>query len=313
MTDVVVIGAGPAGVVAALRAADLGARTALIARDDFGGMAADDGPVPVRTLAHAARLLRDARQLGRYGISVSEPTVDYLRLLGRVREVVGAVRTRAALRAQIAEAGVIVHERAGAARFVDAFTIETPTGLRLSAEKIILCTGGMSRRLPIPGFELTATHSAAWSLTEAPATMLVVGAGATGAQVASIFNAFGTRVELLEAGPRILSTEDEDVSRAMAESFRQAGIGVREAFGKIESFERTPAGVRMVFSKDGSRQTAEAAVVVVAVGWTANTADLQLQAAGVETDPRGFIRVDSELRTSAPHIYAAGDVTGRLM
>src|SRR6187401_3182842 len=92
MIDVLVIGAGPAGVVAALRAADLGARTALVTRDEFGGMAANDGPVPVRTLAHAARLMREARQLGQYGIAVSEPVLNYTRLLARVREVTHEVR-----------------------------------------------------------------------------------------------------------------------------------------------------------------------------------------------------------------------------
>ena len=119
MLDVVVIGAGPAGVLAALRAADLGARTALVTRDEFGGMAANDGPVPVRTLAHAARLIREARQLGQYGIAVSEPVLDYPRLLARVREVVDDVRAHSALRSQIDSAGVTVHERAGTARFAD--------------------------------------------------------------------------------------------------------------------------------------------------------------------------------------------------
>lgn len=311
--DVVVIGAGPAGLLAALRAGDLGARTALVTRDEFGGMAAHDGPVPVRTLAQAARLLRDARQLGRYGISVSEPVLDYARLLTRVREVAGDVRAQAALREQVAAAGVTVHEHAGAARFVDPHTIETQGGLRLRAEKFILCSGGVSRRLPIPGFELTATHSDAWSLTAVPPTMVVVGGGATGAQVASIFTAFGTRVQLFEAGARILPTEDEEVSTAVAESFRQSGMVVREAFGSIERFERTPGGVRMVFSRDGVRNSAEAALVVVAVGWTADTSALNLAAAGVETDSRGFVRVDAHLRTSAQHIFAAGDVTGRMM
>src|SRR6266566_3593238 len=101
MFDVIVIGAGPAGVFAALRAGDLGARTALITRDEFGGMAANDGPVPVRTLAHAARLIREARQLGRYGVAVSEPVLDYPRLIARVREVVGDVRAPSAFRQQI--------------------------------------------------------------------------------------------------------------------------------------------------------------------------------------------------------------------
>ncbi|NOK15568.1 dihydrolipoyl dehydrogenase family protein [Corallococcus carmarthensis] len=311
--DVVVVGAGPAGLLAALRAGDLGARTALVTRDEFGGMAAHDGPVPVRTLAQAARLLRDARQLGRYGISVTEPVLDYQRLLERVREVTGDVRTHAALREQIAAAGVTVHEHAGTASFADPHTLETQRGPRFRAEKFILCSGGVSRRLPIPGFDLTKTHSDAWSLTSVPPTMVVVGGGATGVQVASVFTDFGTRVQLFQAEARILPTEDDDVSAAVAESFRQAGMVVREAFGTIERFETAPDGVRMVFSRDGVRDSAEAALVVVAVGWTADTAALNLAAAGVETDSRGFVRVDAQLRTSAPHIFAAGDVTGRLM
>jgi dihydrolipoamide dehydrogenase len=118
MTDVLVIGAGPAGVLAALRAADLGARTTLVASAEFGGMAANDGPVPVRTLAHAGRLIREARQLGQYGVSVSEPVLDYTRLLARVREVAGDVRAHSSLREQIDSLGVTVHEQVGAARSI---------------------------------------------------------------------------------------------------------------------------------------------------------------------------------------------------
>jgi dihydrolipoamide dehydrogenase len=313
MLDVIVIGAGPAGVFAALRAADLGAKTALITRGEFGGMAANDGPVPVRTLAQAARLIREARQLGQYGITVSEPMLDYPRLLERVRTVVKDVRLHSALRAQIDSLQVAVHEHAGTARFADSHTVETESGLRLQGEKIIICAGGVSRRLSVPGFEFTATHSDAWILTSVPPSMLVIGGGATGAQVASIFNAFGSRVELFEAGPRILASEDEDVSTVVAEAFRQAGIQVRENFGRIESFEKTSSGVRMIFSKNGARNSAEAALVVAAVGWEANTARLNLSTAGIELDHRGFVRVDSYLQTSVPYIFAAGDVTGRMM
>ena len=311
--DVVVIGAGPAGVLAALRAGDLGARTALVTRDEFGGMAANDGPVPVRTLAHAARLMREARQLGQYGISVSEPTLDYRTLLERVRDIVADMRAHSSLRQQIDAAGVAVHERAGTARFTGSHTIRTDSGLQLSAEKFIICTGGASRRLSVPGFDLTNTHSDAWGLTSVPDSMLVIGAGATGMQVASIFNAFGSKIQLFQAGPRILPLEDEDVSEAVAAAFRDAGIVVRESFGAIDAFEKTATGVRMRFSKDGVRDSAEAALAVVAVGWVANTAGLDLPAVGVETDPRGFLRVDPYLRTSVPHVFAAGDVTGRIM
>ena len=311
--DLLVVGGGPAGVVAAIRGGDLGARTALITRDGFGGMAALDGPVPVRTLAHAARLARDAAQLGRYGITVSAPTVDYGRLLARVREVVDETREHALFRRQVDAAGVAIHEHVGLARFVDPHTVETSDGRRFRAEKIVLCTGGVSRRLDLPGFELTATHSDAFALTAVPPTMIVVGAGATGVQVASIFHAVGTRVQLFQAGPRIVPTEDEDVSAAIADAFRAAGIGVHEDFGTIESFERADAGVRMWFTNDGARSSAEAAVVVMAVGWVAGTAGLELATAGVELTERGFIKVDAALRTTAAHVFAAGDVTGRLM
>ena len=313
MIDVLVIGGGPAGVVAALRAADSGAKTTLVTRDEFGGMAANDGPVPVRTLAHAARLIRDAHQLGRYGIVVGEPSVDYPRLLARVREVVGEVQTNSTFRAQINALAVNVHENAGSARFIDPHTVETASGLRLSAAKIIICTGGISRQLTVPGSQLTATHSDAWNLTSIPESILVLGGGATGVQVASVFNAFGSKIQLFHAGRRMLPTEDEDVSSAVASAFRDSGVVVREDFGIVESFETIPAGVRMWFSKDGQRDSVEASLVVSAIGWKANTADLDLVKAGVETDERGFIQVDEFLRTSSQDIFAAGDVTGRLM
>jgi pyruvate/2-oxoglutarate dehydrogenase complex dihydrolipoamide dehydrogenase (E3) component len=313
MLDVVVLGAGPAGVLAALRAADLGARTALVTRGEFGGMAANDGPVPVRTLAHAARLIREARQLGRYGISAIPPELEYGALLERVHEVVSDVRAHSALRNQIASLSVTVHEQAGLARFADRNTVETESGLRLRASRFIICTGGASRRLSVPGAELTHTHSDAWSLTSVPRSMLVIGGGATGLQVASIFNAFGSRVQLFQAGPRILPSEDEDVSAAMATAFRDAGVVVREGFGTIECFEKTPAGVRMGFSRNGHREYAEAELAVVAVGWVANTGGMDLPRAGVELDERGFVRVDPHLQTTAQHVWAAGDVTGRMM
>jgi dihydrolipoamide dehydrogenase len=311
--DVLVVGAGPAGVVAALRAGDLGAKTALVTRAEFGGMAANDGPVPVRTLAQAARLLREARQLGRYGISVSEPVLEYPRLLERVREVVADVRAHSAWRAQIDAAGVTVHEGVGDMRFLDAHTLAAASGQRFEAKKVVLCTGGSSRRLSVPGAELTCTHSDAWSLREVPPSMLVIGGGATGAQVASIFGAFGTRVQLFQSGPRILPTEDEDVSREVAEAFRRSGMVVREGFGVIESFEKTANGIRMRFSKNGVQENAEAALAVVAAGWVANSAGLDLGKAGVETTERGFVRVDEHLQTSASHVYAAGDITGHLL
>jgi dihydrolipoamide dehydrogenase len=311
--DVVVIGAGPAGVIAALRAARLGARTALVTRDDFGGMAANDGPVPVRTLAHAARLMREARQLPRYGITAGEPSLDYGSLLERVREVAHTVRTHSLLREDLERAGVTIYEHAGIARFSDAETVESASGPPLRARKFIICVGGVSRRLPVDGFDLTSTHSDAWVLTAVPPSMLVIGAGATGVQVASIFNAFGSRVHLVEAAPRILMSEDHDVSRAVRDALAASGIQIVEDAGVIERFEPCADGVRLVCSRGSAQQRIDATVAVVAVGWVAAATGLNLDAVGVQTDQSGYVRVDDQMRTTAAHIFAAGDVTGRSM
>jgi len=229
------------------------------------------------------------------------------------RLVIESTSLPVAERERIDALGVTIHEHVGSVRFADPHTIVTTAGLRLQAEKIIICTGGVSRRLPVPGFEFTSTHSDAWRLTAVPPSMLVIGGGDAGLQVASIFNAFGSQVQILETAPRILLHADDDVAAAVAAAFRASGIVVRENFGAIESFEKTAAGVRMNFSKGGHRGSAEAALAVMAVGWTADTASMGLATAGVELNQRGFVEVDEYLRTSAPHIFAAGDVTGRLM
>jgi pyruvate/2-oxoglutarate dehydrogenase complex dihydrolipoamide dehydrogenase (E3) component len=312
-SDVVVIGAGPAGVMAATRAAELGARTTLVTRGEFGGMAATDGPVPVRTLAQAARLMRGAGRLDCFGIETGTAVLDYSRLLEHVQRVVTQVQQHAVLRQDIERLGITFHENAGNAGFVDAHTIETRSGLRLQADQFILCTGGLSRALSVPGAELTVTHSDAWGLKKVPASILVVGAGATGAQVASIFSAFGSRIHLFQRAARIIPTEDEDVSAAVAAAFRSQGIDVREDFGAIDSFERTQAGIRMNFSREGIRDSVEAELAVVAAGWVADTAGLNLPAAGVRLNARGYVEVNARLRTSAPHIHAAGDITGQWM
>ena len=130
MAHVIVIGAGPAGAFAAYRAAGLGATTTLVTRDEFGGMAANDGPVPIRTLAHAVRLIREARQLDRYGIAVGEPVLNYPRLLERVREVAGEVGAHSARREDLDRMGVTIHEKVGTASFVDPHTIETASGAK---------------------------------------------------------------------------------------------------------------------------------------------------------------------------------------
>ncbi|HET9300742.1 MAG TPA: NAD(P)/FAD-dependent oxidoreductase [Candidatus Polarisedimenticolaceae bacterium] len=311
--NVVVVGAGPAGVMAAQRAAELGASVTLVTRDRFGGMAAHDGPIPVRTLAHAAWMVREARSLSRYGIAGALPEVDYAKLLSRVREVVSEVGLHSGLRRTLEQSGVAVHENAGTVAFTEPHVLRGQRGPRLQTDRVVLCTGGLPRRLDVPGAELALSHSAAWSLTAVPASMIVIGGGMTGLQVASIFQAFGSKVQLFQSGPRILSGEDEEVSRAVAQGLRADGMVVEEGFGTIERFDPVPDGTRMTYGKDGTRGSAEAAVVISAVGWGADTEGLNLPGAGIELDVKGFVKVDAHLRTTAPHVFAAGDVIGGSM
>jgi len=276
-------------------------------------MAANDGPVPVRTLAQAARLIREARQLPLYGIAGGEPSLDYVRLLARVRDVTETARRHTLLRDDLERAGVAIYEQAGPARFTDAHTVESDNAPLLQAGKVIICSGGAPRPMAVPGFELTATHSDAWHLSSVPPSLLVIGAGATGVQVASIFNAFGARVHLVEIAPRILMTEDREVSEAVRAALAESGIEVIENAGTIDRFERCAAGVRLIRSSGDGWRSVDAAVAVVAAGWVAATAGLDLARAGVQTDRRGFVQVDTYLQTTAPHVFAAGDVIGRAL
>lgn len=309
--DVVVVGAGPAGTLAAARAGELGAKTALVTRGAFGGMAANEGPIPVRTLAHAARLVREARQLPRYGIVVGEARLDYQKLIARAFEVVSQARTHSTLLEQVQRSGVALFEDAGTACFADAHSIQSERAPILQADRIVICTGGVSRKLGVPGDELTVTPADAFSLTELPESLLVIGAGATGVQVASIFNGLGSRITLCQAGPRIIPTEDADVSAEVARAFTEHGMTVYQNAGRIARFERVPGGVRTTW-QDGPAPL-ETQYVVAAIGWAASTEELRLRAAGVAIDARGFIEVDEFLRTNVEYVYAAGDVIGRSM
>jgi pyruvate/2-oxoglutarate dehydrogenase complex dihydrolipoamide dehydrogenase (E3) component len=311
--DVLVIGAGPAGTAAAIRAAELGATAALVTRDAFGGMSANEGPIPVRTLAHAARLAREARQLPRYGIPAPDPNLNYAQLVARTGEVVHEAREHSNLLDKVRETGVSLYEHAGTASFSDPHTIRSERGPTFRAGRIVICAGGLSRPLRVPGAELSVTPADAFGLVRVPQSLVVIGSGATGAQVASIFNAFGSSITLLESGPRIIRTEDADVSRAVARAFREDGIDVREQYGSVERLEPAPKGIRVVLGADVARETLEAEYAVCAIGWIADTVGLNLAAAGVRVDSRGFIEVDSYLRTSVPHVYAAGDIIGRSM
>ena len=312
MYDVIVIGGGPAGVTAALRARELGATVALVERGRLGGTCTNDGCVPTRVLAHAARLLRETAQHEAYGLIGPRPEVDFARLIDSTHQVVAAVHEKKCLIKHLEDSGVETYLGGGPARFSDAHTIETAGGDRFSAERFILCLGGHARKLPFPGAELALTHSDLWNLRQLPRRLAVVGGAATGCQLASIMNTFGSKVTLLDVAPQILPIEDAAVAEALTKAFTDRGITIISGMSGVERLEKTDDGLRLVYKKDDAPHELAVDAVIVAVGWPGNVEGLGLEEVGVKTE-RGYITVDDALRTSVPHIFAAGDVNGRMM
>ena len=312
MFELVVIGGGPAGVTAALRARELGATVALVERGNMGGVCTNDGCVPTRVLARAARLVRDAEQFADYGLLGAPPAVDFARLLNRTQRIVYEIQEKKQLRRKLEAAGARVMDRTGDARFVDPHTLALGDGSRVSGEKFVVCAGGHARRMDFPGAEHSITHSDVWMMNDLPPSVAIVGAAATGCQLASVFAAFGSRVHLLEVAPRILGGEDEMVSDCVARAFSRRDIQLLTGIGGVDRIERRDNLLRLFYTQGGEARTLDAEAVVLAVGWPGNVEALNPGAAGVETR-RGYVVVDDCLRTSAPHVFAAGDVTGRMM
>ncbi|MDQ3492101.1 MAG: NAD(P)/FAD-dependent oxidoreductase [Chloroflexota bacterium] len=311
--DVLVLGGGPAGVTAALRAAELGAEVTLLERTLLGGTCTDDGCAPTRVLARAARLVRDAAQAPAYGIELPPADVDFAALLSETQRIVYRLHEKKQLRHHLERVGVTVHEGVGGARFVGRGSVGLPDGRRLEADRIIVCVGGHARRLPIPGGELALTHSDIWGLDRLPGSMSIVGGAATGVQLATIFESFGTQVRLLEMAPRLLPAEDELISTTLAASLQQRGVEVITGIDGVERLERWRGGVRLVYrDAAGTERLCEDQLAVFAVGWPANVEELEPSAGGVRTE-RGRIVVDDTLRTTAANVFAAGDATGRMM
>jgi pyruvate/2-oxoglutarate dehydrogenase complex dihydrolipoamide dehydrogenase (E3) component len=312
MFNVIVIGGGPAGVTAALRARELGATVALVERGELGGTCTNDGCVPTRVLARAARLMRAAGQFESYGLVGEAPTVDFPGLLALTQQTVYKIHEKKQLMAHLEQAGVTVYANAGNAQFEDEHTVTLADGTRLQGEKFILCAGGRARRLSFLGGEYVLTHSDVWSLKNLPRTIALVGGAATGCQLASIFAAFGTRVWLLEVHEHILGREDSLLSQVMDGAFRRRGIEIVTGINSVERIVKTDGALEFWYSQQDQSRMLSVEAVILASGWPGNADGLNLSAANVKSE-RGYVIIDDYLRTSAPHIFAAGDINGRMM
>jgi dihydrolipoamide dehydrogenase len=302
--DCIVIGSGPGGYVAAIRAAQLGLKTAVVERDKLGGRCLNYACIPAKAVLRSADLLTEIRESEEFGLKVSGVEVDYAAVQARRAKVVSTLTSGVA--GLFKKDGIDVIEGNGKLTadgdvLVDVFDAEP---LTIGAGSVILATGSVPR--PIPGVQFGGRvigTEEAWALPEVPARLAVVGAGASGAEIASAFARLGSEVLLLEALDRVLPTEDADISRLVERGLKRQGIGVHTGTPVAD----VSSGETSVSFAYGS-ESAEADYLVIAAGRGADVEGLGLDEAGVALGERGLIQVDGALRTSRAGVYAIGDL-----
>ena len=308
--DLVVVGSGPGGYVAAIRAAQLGLRTAVVEKDELGGTCLNWGCIPTKAWIVSAHLLGQIRRAREFGIEVGEPAVRWDWLLERkdrvVRQLTGGVG--ALLRGRGVE---IVR---GTARLPSPGRVVVAradgTAAELATRHVLIATGAESW-LP-PGFALDGTRVVtsreALSLPAQPGRMAVLGGGVIGCEFAGFFAALGTKVTLIEMLPRLVAPEDDEISQALERELRKRGIEVLTGT-RVEDRRDGPDGAVVLVLAGG--RTVEVDTVLVAAGRRPYTAGLGAAELGIALEPRGGVRVDERLRTTVPGCYAIGDVTDR--
>ncbi len=307
--DVIVLGGGPAGYVAAIRSAQLGMATAVVEREKLGGVCVNIGCIPTKALLHSAYLANVLHDVAEFGIEVGTVKTDYGVAMKRSRRV--SDQNSKGVEFLMKKNKVTVVKGDGVLQ--PGRKVKVGTDVYEARKAVILATGSRVKGIPQIGLALNKTtvisSDEALFLEKAPASMAIIGAGAVGMEFADIFNAFGTKVTLIEALPRILPLEDAEASDALAKSFKKrkievlAGANVKQAtVGKEKVTLQVEAG--------GATQKIEVAVVLMATGRAVNTENIGLKEAGVQLTDRGFIKVDQHLLTTAPGVYAIGDVAG---
>ena len=308
--DVCVIGAGPGGYVAAIRAGQCGFKTALVEKAFFGGTCLNVGCIPTKTLIAGAEVYASAKHAADFGVEISgEVRADWKKMLARKDEVIGKLRNGIA--SLLKSAGVTVF--GGRGEFLSRRQLMVAAGEAagtvIEADKFIIATGSDPL---VPGFipkgDRILTSTELLSLPKLPKSLLILGGGVIGCEFACLFAELGVEVTVVEMLPQILPQTDGECAKLLAK--QMAGKGIRILNGTPLTDIRCTA--RGVSGKVGD-ETLKADYLLVSIGRKPVTADLNLPAAGVKTDQRGFIEVDDSFRTSAPNIYAIGDAVGRIM
>ncbi|HTY05879.1 MAG TPA: dihydrolipoyl dehydrogenase [Gemmatimonadales bacterium] len=307
--DVIILGGGPAGYVCAIRCAQLGMSTAVVERDKMGGVCVNIGCIPTKALLHSAHLVHALKDAADFGVAVDGVKTDYGVAMKRSRRVADLNSKGADFLMKKNKVTVIK----GTGVVQPGKKVKVGNDVYTATKAVIIATGSRVKGIPQIGLEINKTtvisSDEALFLERAPATLAVVGAGAVGMEFADIFNAFGSKVTLIEALPRILPLEDAEASDAMTKSYKKRGIDVLPG-AKVKKADVGKNKVTLEVESGGATQKVDADVVLMAAGRAVNTENLGLQECGIQLTDRGFIKVDANLQTTAPGYYAIGDVAG---
>jgi dihydrolipoamide dehydrogenase len=313
--DVIVIGAGPAGYVSAIRAAQLGKKTAIIDKQWLGGVCLNIGCIPSKALLKNAEVIHTLRERGKeFGFSLENLTVDYSVAVKRSRKVSDRLTKGVGFLMKKNKIDVYM----GSAKFKTANTVEVTDSdgntESHQAKNIVIATGA-SAIVP-PGWEVDGknilTYTEAILQEHLPKSVIVIGSGAIGVEFATIWNSYGVDVTIVEMLPNIVPLEEEEVSTELAKEFKKRGIKVLTNH-KVSSLEAKNGTVEVTVESDGDTRTLQAEQALIAIGVKPNSSSLGLDTIGVQLTDRGMVEIDDRMSTNIPGVWAIGDVTGKLM
>ena len=300
---ITIIGAGPGGYETAVEAAAKGLEVTLVSDGPLGGTCLNEGCIPTKALCRAAELVDDIRKAGEFGIQAS-CSVDFPAVMARKDAVV------AQLQAGVAMLLKKVNVINGKASLKDAHTVVV-NGEDIPSDYIILATGSVSASLPIEGADLCVTSKEVLELKEVPGSIVVIGGGVIGLELASVYKSFGAEVTVVEFCKNILPRFDEDIAKRLKQSLVKRGIRIETSAG-VQKVEKAEDGFKVLYSQKDKPCEVSGEMVLMAVGRRPNTGSLNLDEIGIEYGRRG-VAVNGYMQTNIPNIYAIGDLTGGMM
>jgi len=311
--DIVIIGGGPGGYTAAIRAAQLGAKVLLVEAESLGGTCLNKGCIPTKALYQNARLIHELERAAEFGIRPDGFTIDVAEMMQRKQKIVDRLKEGIAQLIRLNSIELLYGKACLLSRNTVRVTGPEGGAIEIKANNIIIAAGSVPAKPPIPGMDLPGviTSDEILSIDRIPDTLAILGGGVIGIELAGIFSALGSKVTVLEFLPRILANMDGEISKKLALSLKKKGIGI-ETDAKVTRISADAGSLSLLTEGKNGESVFSADAVLVSTGRVPRTEGLGLEAAGIAYDRKG-VKVDETYQTNVPGIYAVGDVIGGLM